>query len=232
MNSWLQLKGIMLTYLLIGVLAYLIGSIPFGYIIVRLSSGEDIRQRGSGNIGATNVARSTSSSLGLLTLILDVLKGFLAVVMAVLIARLFGTKSPEHLASFAALVAISGHMFPMWLKFHGGKGVATGVGAFLALAPKAVIVAIGIFVAVVIVFRYVSLASIVAAASFPVAAYIFGYGLSRLSNAAMVTASLLIILRHHGNIHRLTTHKEPRFSLRKAKKEPELDLLSTRESRP
>ena len=221
----------MLTYPLVGVLAYLIGSIPWGYIVVRFSSGADIRQRGSGNIGATNVARSTAPSLGLLTLILDVLKGFLAVVLAGLVGRYFGSQSPEHLASFAALVVISGHMFPVWLKFRGGKGVATGVGAFLALAPKAVLIAIGIFIAVVIVFRYVSLASIVAAASFPVAAYMSGSDLSAFSAVTMVTASLLIILRHHENIHRLATHTEPHFSLRKTEKQPELDLLS-KESRP
>ena len=222
----------LITYLLVGAMAYLIGSIPFGYIIVRLSSGEDIRERGSGNIGATNVARSAAPSLGLLTLILDVLKGFLAVLLTLLIGRYIGVKSPEQLASFAALVVISGHMFPVWLKFHGGKGVATGVGAFLALAPKAVLIAIGIFIAVVIVFRYVSLASIVAAASFPVAAYVSAYDVPAFPNAAMVAASLLIIVRHRENIHRLVTHKEPRFSLKKAKKGAEFDQLSTRESRP
>ncbi len=219
----------MLTYFLIGVVAYLIGSIPFGYLIVRFKSGDDIRQRGSGNIGATNVARSTAPSLGLLTLFLDALKGFLAVLLTLVVARSIGLKSPEQLAAFAALAVICGHMFPAWLGFKGGKGVATGAGAFLALTPKAVLVAIGVFIAIVVVFRYVSLASMLAAGSFPIAANLLGYGLSTISTAAMAASSLLIIIRHHGNIRRLLTSTEPRFSLGKGKTESELELVISKE---
>src|ERR1700688_4255423 len=147
--------------LLIAALSYLLGSIPFGYLLVRIFRGQDVRQSGSGNIGATNVARSWPG-LGLLTLLLDALKGLAAVALARTIDP--GTSV---LAGVAALSAILGHVFPVWLKFRGGKGVATGFGSFLILAPKTVLVAVAIFLAVVAAFRYVSLGSMIAVASLP-----------------------------------------------------------------
>src|SRR5438270_308585 len=145
--------------LIVGVMAYLLGSIPFGYILVRIFRGADIRVSGSGNIGATNVARS-SPALGIATLLLDAAKGFAAVVIAMALA------SPDRVylaAAIAAFAVVLGHMFPVWLKFHGGKGVATGVGAFIAIVPKAILISIVVFAALVAVFRYVSLGSMVAA---------------------------------------------------------------------
>src|SRR3954451_20509020 len=142
-------------------LGYLLGSIPFGYLLVRTFRGEDVRASGSGNIGATNVSR-TSPTLGVLTLILDAAKGGAAVL---LIRALF---PGEHLlAVVAAVFPIVGHVFPIWLRFHGGKGVATGLGSFIVLIPKAILVLVIVFVMMVMMFRYVSLASIISVALLP-----------------------------------------------------------------
>src|SRR5580658_2322652 len=149
---------------LIAVVSYLLGSIPFGYLLVRMFRGEDVRRSGSGNIGATNVARK-STALGIATLLFDAVKGTAAVWMTYVIAPTYP------LMSLAALCAVVGHVFPVWLKFHGGKGVATGLGSFVGIAPKAVLVAAVIFIAVVVIFRYVSLGSIIAVAAFPLLAY-------------------------------------------------------------
>src|SRR5580658_9317938 len=150
--------------------SYLLGSIPFGYLLLRIFRGQDVRRSGSGNIGATNVARS-SPGLGLLTLLLDALKGLAAVALARAIYP--GTSI---LAGVAALSAILGHVFPVWLKFRGGKGVATGFGSFLMVAPKTILVAVAIFLALVAAFRYVSLGSMVAVASLPLVAWALGDG--------------------------------------------------------
>ncbi|HLB90444.1 MAG TPA: glycerol-3-phosphate acyltransferase, partial [Terriglobales bacterium] len=133
-----------MTFLVTAAFSYFLGSIPFGYILVRIFRGQDIRQSGSGNIGATNVARS-SPALGVLTLVLDTLKGLAAVTIT---RALF----PGHniLGGVAALFAILGHVFPVWLKFRGGKGVATGLGSFVMLAPKVLLVMVGIFAAMVL----------------------------------------------------------------------------------
>src|SRR6476469_6551308 len=141
--------------------AYLLGSIPFGYLLVRAFYGDDVRQTGSGNIGATNVSR-TSPVLGFATLLLDALKGLAAV--ALVLMWIHGDRT---LAFAAAFVAICGHVFPVWLGFRGGKGVATGLGSFLLLTPKAVLISIAIFVALVAAFRWVALASVIASASLP-----------------------------------------------------------------
>jgi glycerol-3-phosphate acyltransferase PlsY len=186
--------------------SYLLGSIPFGYLLVRIFKRQDIRQSGSGNIGATNVARS-SPALGLLTLILDALKGLAAVALT---RALF----PGHtvLAAAAALAAILGHMFPVWLKFRGGKGVATGLGSFVLLAPKSILVLLGIFIAVVAVFRYVSLGSIIAVAALPFLAWALdGYRASPLAALFMAAASILVIAKHHENIARLLAGTENRL---------------------
>ncbi len=193
------------SYVLITTISYLLGSIPFGYILVRLVRGEDVRKLGSGNIGATNVARS-SPALGVATLLLDALKGFLAVFLTHL---LFG--GPVLYMFVAGLFAIVGHLFPVWLKFRGGKGVATGLGAFLILTPKAMLVMLGIFVAVVAISRYVSLGSILAVGCFP----LLGFWLDGYRDTpeiiVMCAASILILIKHHANLVRLFRGTEHRF---------------------
>ena len=195
---------------LTAAVSYLLGSIPFGFILVRIFRGQDVRKTGSGNIGATNVARS-SPALGVLTLILDALKGLAAVALT----RAF-FPGRNVLAAMAALFAIVGHMFPIWLKFRGGKGVATALGSFALLAPASLLVTAGIFVAVVLAFRYVSLGSIVAVALFPVLAWLLhDYAGAPQVLGLMVIAALLIIARHHQNISRLLAGAEPRFQWRR-----------------
>lgn len=192
------------------VFSYFLGSIPFGYILLRIFRGQDVRQTGSGNIGATNVARS-SPALGILTLLLDALKGCAAVALT---RVLFPDQST--LAAIAALFAILGHIFPAWLRFRGGKGVATGLGSFVMLAPKIVLIALGIFIVVVLAFRYVSLASIVTVALFPLLAWLLkAYGNTPMVLVFMAAASALIIAKHRGNIRRLFAGTEPRFQWRR-----------------
>src|SRR5689334_9526478 len=149
---------------LIAAFGYLLGSIPFGYLLVRGIRGEDVRTTGSGNIGATNVSR-TSPVLGAITLILDAGKG-----MASVMVTRFVFVSDEKLVGLAAFFAVLGHVFPVWLRFRGGKGVATAIGAFLPLAPKAVLVGIAVFLAIFLLFRYVSLASVAMFAAISLAA--------------------------------------------------------------
>jgi glycerol-3-phosphate acyltransferase PlsY len=227
----------MTRFFLSAAASYLLGSIPFGYILVRIFRGQDVRQTGSGNIGATNVARS-SMLLGIITLLLDALKGTSAVwiartlnlgigygpVQAMVVPqdpRWGQARSPVQqaflIASVAALFVIVGHVFPVWLKFRGGKGVATGLGAFLVVAPKTILVVIAIFVLMLAASRRVSLASIVAVAGFPVLAWMLkDYQDTRLGLACMVAASALIIAKHHANISRLISGTEPRFRLGRA----------------
>ena len=191
-------------------ISYLLGSIPFGLILVRIFRGQDVRLTGSGNIGATNVARS-SPALGVVTLLLDALKGFAAVALA----RAFFPDSYT-VAGLAALFAIVGHMFPVWLKFRGGKGVATALGAFALLAPKPLLAMVGIFIAAVLVFRRVSLASMMAVALFPLFAWLLhDYGDAPRILVLMSLTSVLIIARHHQNIRRLLNGTEPRFQWRR-----------------
>jgi glycerol-3-phosphate acyltransferase PlsY len=187
---------------IIPVVSYILGSIPFGFLLVKLSQGKDIRSFGSGNIGATNVFRK-SRATGILTLVLDAGKGALAVAIA---GWLSG--SPVWMA-IAAVSAIAGHIFPLWLKFKGGKGVATGCGAFLVLSPLAVLTTLGLFVLVAVTTRYVSAASIVATAMYPVWAYIYGETTPVLMWAAI--GALLIVVKHHQNIRRLFTGTENKF---------------------
>jgi acyl phosphate:glycerol-3-phosphate acyltransferase len=207
-------------YLIVAVVAYLLGSIPFGYLLVRIFRGEDIRQTGSGNIGATNVARSGAKGLGIATLVLDALNGALAVWLAILVA---GSKYNlcgdfvEHpcapalrLMALASLGAVLGHVFPVWLRFKGGKGVATALGVFCVLFPKAILLALAIFILVVAITRYVSLGSILGAIAFPVAAY-FMQNADWLSLLLASGVSVIIILKHHQNISRLLAGTENRF---------------------
>jgi glycerol-3-phosphate acyltransferase PlsY len=207
-------------YLIVAAVAYLLGSIPFGYLLVRIFSGEDIRQTGSGNIGATNVVRSGAKGLGIATLALDAIKGALAVGLAALVA---GSKynlcgdffqhpcAPAlRLMSLAAICAVLGHVFPVWLRFKGGKGVATALGAFCVLFPKVILVSLVIFILVVAITRYVSLGSILGAIAFPVAAY-FMQNADWLSLFLASGVSLIIVLKHHQNISRLLAGTENRF---------------------
>ena len=196
----------MIPFLITAAFSYLLGSIPFGYLLVRGFRGQDVRQTGSGNIGATNVSR-TSPILGFLTLFLDALKGFAAVAVT---ARIF----PGHtvLMGLAAVLAIVGHMFPVWLGFRGGKGVATGLGSFLVVAPKTILVMVGIFIVIFLAFRYVSLASILTVALFPlVASIVEPYHDALQLLGFMAAASFLIIAKHRDNLRRLLAGTEPRF---------------------
>ncbi len=220
-------------FLLIAAAAYLLGSIPFGYLLVRTFRGEDVRRTGSGNIGATNVARK-SPILGVLTLLLDALKGSAAVAAGIILSPAMGdsmslshiswrtmlpASSPEFAtsAALAALFAVAGHMFPLWLNFRGGKGVATALGAFALIAPKAVLVSAGIFLILVLVFRYVSLGSIAAVAAFPnVALLLHEYGNSPVALVLMAIASVLIVVKHSANIRRLLAGSENRLGSRHA----------------
>src|SRR5262245_56396487 len=186
------------------IIAYLLGSIPFGYIVVKQTHGTDIRSTGSGNIGATNVYRK-SRGAGIATLILDAAKGYVAVLAAAWLTRDTGWQA------MAAVAAILGHMFTVFLSFKGGKGVATAAGAYLALSPQAVALTVVVFIAVAALTRYVSLASIAAAVSFPLAVY-WRADPNEVLAAAIIGAAL-IVAKHHQNIHRLLTGTENKFAL-------------------
>ena len=193
------------------VLAYLLGGLPFGYWFVRLSTGKDIRTMGSGNIGATNVHRTSGGKAGIIVLLLDILKGFLAV----LIAALVNGKDPNALA-LAVVAVVLGHCYPLFLHFKGGKAVACFVGAFVYVAPLALGVTTLAFIAVFALTRYVSLASILSALLFPLILWLLGsYPLPIL--LAGTAASLLIVFRHHANIERLLKGKEHVFTLKRGK---------------
>lgn len=199
---------------LILVAAYLLGSIPFGYLIVRAREGADVRETGSGGTGATNVSRRAGKRAGVVTLLLDAAKGALAVILARwLVADDFGI---NWWVAAAAFIAVFGHCFPVWLKFHGGKGVATGIGVFLSLSPLAVACAALIFILVVAVTRYVSLGSILATAAFPLFVWLLSAYVRPMTElapvmTAAVSTAALIILMHHANICRLMKGTESKF---------------------
>lgn len=202
-----------LTPIAICVSAYLCGSIPFGLLLGKLFGGADVRKSGSGNIGATNVARTAGLSAGILTLVLDAAKG----AAPVWAARHY---FPDHAAFqiLAGLAALAGHCFPVWLKFRGGKGVATAAGVFAILCPLAALGALAVFALVVGFWRFVSLASISAAAAMPLLVYFlwaphFAPPLS--ISAGSLAAAMLIIYKHDANLQRLVEGTEPKFSLGK-----------------
>lgn len=196
--------------LLILIIAYLIGSIPFGYLIVRTKGGGDVRQTGSGGTGATNVSRRAGKAAGVLTLLLDAAKG----AAAVLIAQ--NVSGSDWVKAAAAVAVIVGHIFPVWLGFRGGKGVATGVGVFLVLAPIALLCAGIVFVSIVFFTRYVSLGSVMAAALIPLLVWLQNVFVEPVANlrpllTAATTGALLILFAHRGNIGRLAKGTESRI---------------------
>jgi len=195
-----------LPYFTVGFLiAYLLGSIPFGLLLTRFSGAGDIRKLGSGNIGATNVLRTGRKGLAVATLVLDAAKG----VVAVLIGKSFG---PD-LAVITTWGAVLGHLFPVWLKFKGGKGGATALGVGIALAPILALYCGLTWLAVAILLRYSSLATLIAIASAPVYAWILGH---YQIGEAFVPVMLLIWAKHHANIRRLLTGQEPKIFLKSA----------------
>ncbi len=209
-------------FLIVAALSYLAGSIPFGYILVRIFHGQDVRETGSGNIGATNVARS-SPLLGIFTLLLDAGKGSAAVAITVFLSRLHTLGGPALgpdtaiRAALAGLLAVLGHMFPIWLKFKGGKGVATGLGSFACIAPKAMLLMIAVFALTLLAFRYVSLASIVSVALAPLLVWwLREYHEQPVVLALVSATSLFIVLRHRENIRRLMAGTEPPFQMKRA----------------
>jgi glycerol-3-phosphate acyltransferase PlsY len=208
-----------LIFAAIALLAYLLGSIPFGYLLVRFVRKEDIRATGSGNIGATNVIRSGAKGLGALTFLLDACKGYAAVVLGAAIARHYGftTDQVQSATAVAALDAILGHIYTVWLGFKGGKGVATALGVFVALVPGAALAALVVFILVFALSRYVSLASILAAIAFPLFALLMPHAPRSIAlTAVILLASLIVIAKHHQNIRRLLNGTEHRFGKPKA----------------
>ena len=188
------------------VIAYLLGGIPFGFLLVKLTRGTDVRESGSGNIGATNVLRTTGRAAGLATLALDIAKGFVAVWLA---AKL--TNDAPEWTSLAALAVMAGHAFPVFLKFQGGKAVATFIGAFAYLTPLPLAAVLVLFVITVAVTRYISAASILAAATFPFGVWIILHPPIQVTIAAFI-AGAFIVFRHKSNWSRLRAGTENVFS--------------------
>jgi len=182
--------------------AYLLGSIPTGLLLGK-AYGIDVRKEGSGNIGATNLYRTVGRKVGVMTLVGDCLKGMLPV-LAVKYSSL-----PVEYAAWVGLAAFCGHVFSVFLRFRGGKGVATALGVFLALSPLAVAIAVGVFVVLMLVWRYVSLGSIAAAAVMPIAVWALGEG--RVVGVVTMIVAVIVIIRHSENIKRLVAGTENRF---------------------
>jgi|SRR5579864_316109 len=207
--------GISITLLSIPVAAYLLGSIPFGLVLARLFGGTDVRKQGSGNIGATNVARVVGPLAGILTLVLDAAKG----AVAVLIAERLSNDSATWMM-IAAFAALLGHCYSIWLNFKGGKGVATAAGVFLVLSPLAFLGSIILFLLVAIFWRYISLASLSAAAAMPLLIYLLWaphHAPPPVITFGTLAVALLIVYKHDANIQRLLQGEEPKFSLSKKK---------------
>lgn len=198
-----------MSLIVLGVLiAYLLGSIPFGYLFVKTVLGKDVRETGSGSIGATNVLRTTGTAGGILTFVFDVGKGFLAVVIVEKLAS-----GNSWAIAISALAAVLGHIFPLFLKFKGGKGVATGVGVYLAIAPAAVGAVLVVFIVVVALWRYISLGSIIATSAFPFFAFWMGGGkFPKPILWGTILGAALIVIKHQGNIRRLLAGTENKFT--------------------
>jgi glycerol-3-phosphate acyltransferase PlsY len=207
-------------YIVIVVAAYLLGSIPMGFLLMRVFRHQDIRSYGSGNIGATNVLRSGGKGLGAVTFLLDMLKGSASVFLGAALGAWLAPNSPvqdiQNMQALAALCAVLGHMFPIWLRFKGGKGVATAFGVFLVAAPIAALFSICLFAVIFAFTHYVSLASIIGAASFPLFAWLSVRGeRSWFFIAVQCAVALLIIVKHHQNIRRLLAGTESRIGAKK-----------------
>jgi acyl phosphate:glycerol-3-phosphate acyltransferase len=203
-------------YLVIPVGAYLLGSIPFGLLLAKLFGGADVRRAGSGNIGATNVARVVGPVAGILTLVFDAAKGWTAVGLAGLV-----TNESALWMTIAAFAVLLGHCFPVWLKFKGGKGVATALGVFLALCPLAAVSALTLFILCVAYWRFVSLGSVAAAAAMPLLIYFLWapphHAPPIVVDLGTLAIAALVIYKHDANLQRLVEGTEPRFSFGKKK---------------
>jgi glycerol-3-phosphate acyltransferase PlsY len=211
------------------VFSYLIGSIPFSYLVVRLVAGSDIRTMGSRNVGATNVARTSGRLPGIIALLLDLSKGYAAVTLArwmtsqprwpIAASPSAGPfQSHEFWIALAGLIAVLGHMFPLWLNFHGGKGVATAAGVFLALDPLVLAAAMIVFAIAILVTRTVSLGSILSAASIPLFFHFLAQGAPFWRVVISIPIALAVILKHHSNIARLAKGTERKMGQRKDEK--------------
>jgi glycerol-3-phosphate acyltransferase PlsY len=206
-------------YVIAAAVGYMLGSIPFGYLLVRIFTGEDVRASGSGNIGATNVARK-SPALGVATLVLDAAKGLAAVLMA---RVLFSGPHQPLIMTTAAFFAVLGHLFPVWLKFRGGKGVATSLGAFILLTPKSILCLLVLFFLIAVAFRYVSLGSVAVAAAFPLLAWALHEYSDPRQLIFVSLVSALVIWKHRQNIGRIAAGTESKFG---TKPESKLDTES------
>jgi glycerol-3-phosphate acyltransferase PlsY len=196
-------------YFAAALVAYLLGSIPFGFI-AGLIAGVDVRQHGSGNIGATNTLRVLGKKCGYAVFVADTLKGFLAVRIALWLAQ-FDPSTSYFIGILAALFVVVGHSFPVWLRFRGGKGVAAAAGACFGLLPVATFIAVIIWITIFFLFRFVSLASIVAAIALPLSAWLLGNVADPILLGFSGLIAALIIFRHRSNIMRLLQRREPRF---------------------
>ncbi|MEO8661687.1 MAG: glycerol-3-phosphate 1-O-acyltransferase PlsY [Bryobacteraceae bacterium] len=199
---------------LLVIAAYLIGGIPFGYLLVKVFTGRDVRTMGSGNIGATNVLRSAGRGIGIATLLLDALKGWVAVW---LMARFGPEETPPLWMSLAAVAVLLGHAYPVLLRFRGGKAVASFIGAFLYLQPWPLFSVLIVFVVCVAVTKYISMGSVMAAGTFPLAVWMISHPPTPILLAALISGAL-IIWRHRENIQRLRAGTERVFSLGGKKK--------------
>jgi glycerol-3-phosphate acyltransferase PlsY len=203
------------TVLLLALAGYLLGSIPFGWMLAKLLGGRDVREHGSGNIGATNVSRVAGPAAGILTLVLDAGKGAAAVWL--------GARFASHSAAammIAGIAALLGHCFPAWLGFRGGKGVATALGVFAWLCPVAAVVGVVLFALVFVFWRYVSLASVCVAAAMPLLVYFLwapGHAPPLTIVMGTLFSALLIFYQHRANLHRLVQGTEPRYQMAKRK---------------
>jgi glycerol-3-phosphate acyltransferase PlsY len=209
------MSSIPLTVVLIPVFAYLLGSIPFGLILGKIFASGDVRKEGSGNIGATNVARVAGPLAGILTLLLDGAKG----AAAVLLAERYSNGSALWMI-IAGLAALIGHCFPIWLKFKGGKGVATAAGVYLALSPVVFLAGLILFILVVGFWRYVSLGSISAAAAMPMLLYFLWaphHAPPPVITFGALAVAMLIVYKHDANLQRLVNGQEPKFSFSRKK---------------
>ena len=204
--------------------AYVLGSIPFSFLVVRLMAGRDIRQEGSRNVGATNVARTAGKAAGVIALLLDIAKGWAAVAVGRWVVAQPGWpfeagaaawESREFWVALAGLIAVLGHMFPVWLRFHGGKGVATAAGVFFALNPLVLAAAMIVFLIVALVSRMISLASIVTAAAIPVLLTYIGRGAPFWHIVISIAIAIAVIAKHHENISRIAGGTERRMGRKK-----------------